>query len=174
MLTPACLWNRSRLERYADGALSPRVKRSVEAHLARCGRCLLRVEGQMHLQGLVKSALPEPAEPDWAGFWPGVQARIVRDPPKAIRDPWWAPLWRPVWGHPRLAVSGAMVAALALIFTLWPGRGGQVPAVWAAGQVVVQDINTTDPERAVMVYSTPDQALTVIWLFPVEAGNSES
>lgn len=67
-----------------------------------------------------------------------------------------------------------MVAALALTFTLWPGRDGQVPAAWGAGQVVVQDVNTSDPERAVMVYSTPDQALTVIWLFPSDAGSSES
>lgn len=174
MLTPACLLNRSRLDRYADGALSPRLKRSVEAHLGHCRDCLLRVERQIHLQGLVKSALPEPGEPDWTGFWPGIQARIRREPPRPMRDPWWVPLWRPFWGHPRLAVGGAVAAALALIFTLWPGRDGQVPVAWGAGQVVVQDVNTSDPERAVMVYSTPDQALTVIWLFPREAGNSES
>jgi hypothetical protein len=38
----------------------------------------------------------------------------------------------------------------------------------------VQDVNMSDPERAVMVYSTPDQGLTVIWLFPAEANSSES
>ncbi len=67
-----------------------------------------------------------------------------------------------------------MAAALALIFTLWPSRDGHVPAAWGAGQVVVQDVNTSDPERAVMVYSTPDQTLTVIWLFPPDTSNTES
>ncbi len=68
-----------------------------------------------------------------------------------------------------------MAAVLAVALSLWPipSRDGQVPTVWA-GPVVVQDVGTPDPERTVMVYSTPDQALTVIWLFPVEAGSEES
>lgn len=58
-----------------------------------------------------------------------------------------------------------MAAALAAVFSLWPGGEGHVPAAWA-GPVVVQDVGTPDPERAVMVYSSADHALTVIWLFP--------
>jgi hypothetical protein len=54
-----------------------------------------------------------------------------------------------------------------------PGREGQVPLAFA-GPVVVQDVGTSDPERTVMVYSTPDQALTVIWLFPSEAASGGS
>jgi len=65
-----------------------------------------------------------------------------------------------------------MAAVLAVTLSLWPGQQVQVPA-WA-GPVVVQDVGTPDPERTVMVYSTPDQALTVIWLFPLEAGTEES
>ncbi len=61
-----------------------------------------------------------------------------------------------------------MAAALAAVFSLWPGGEGNVPAAWA-GPVVVQDVGTPDPERAVMVYSTPDHGLTVIWLFPSDA-----
>ncbi len=66
-----------------------------------------------------------------------------------------------------------MAVVLAVTLSLWPGQEGQVPAAWA-GPVVVQDVGTPDPERTVMVYSTPDQALTVIWLFPLEAGTEES
>jgi hypothetical protein len=60
-----------------------------------------------------------------------------------------------------------MAVALALAFSLWPGGEGQMPAAWAE-PVVVQDVGTTDPDRSVMVYSTPDHALTVIWLFNPE------
>jgi anti-sigma factor RsiW len=167
MLRPACLWNRSRLERYADGALSPKMTRSVKMHLGHCRDCLRSVERLIQLETLVRSAVPEPSEPDWTGFWAGIQTRVLSEAPRPMEDPWWLPFWRPFWGHPRLAVSGAMVAVLLAVFSLWPlpNRQGQMPLAWA-GPVVVQDLSTPDPERTVMVYSTPDQALTVIWLLP--------
>jgi anti-sigma factor RsiW len=174
-LRPVCLWNRPRLERYADGALNPRVTRAVKAHLGGCRDCRQRAARLRQLAALVRSAVPEPAEPDWTGFWAGIQARMVRDAPRPMRDPWWLPFWKPFWGHPRLAMGGVMVAVLAALFSLWPvpDRPGQVPAAWA-GPVLVQDVGTPDPERTVMVYSTPDEALTVIWLFPADAASDES
>src|SRR6266404_6066160 len=173
MLKAACFWNRPRLERYADGALGPRLTRSVKGHLARCEDCLHEVQHQVQLGSLLKSVLPEPADPDWSPFWPGIQARLRRDDPKPMRDPWWVPFWKPFWGHPRLALGGVMVAVLAVALSLWPfpGRDGQV--AWA-DPVVVQDVGTSEPGRTVMVYSAPDQALTVIWLFPAEAGTEDS
>ena len=68
-----------------------------------------------------------------------------------------------------------MAGVLAAVLLLWPlpGREGRVPLAWA-GPVVVQDVGTPDPERSVMVYSSPDQALTVIWLFSSEAASEES
>jgi len=65
-----------------------------------------------------------------------------------------------------------MAAVLAATLSLWPGQQEQAPR--CAGPVMVQDVGTPDSERTVMVYSTPDQALTVIWLFPLEAGTEES
>lgn len=151
------------------------MTRSVKAHLAHCQDCFRRVEGLVQLQTLVRSAVPAPSEPDWTGFWPGIQARIRSEEPRPIRDPWWIPFWKPFWGHPRLAMGGVMVVVLAVALSLWPfqGREGQVPMAWA-GPVVVQDVGTPDPERAVMVYSTPDQALTVIWLFSSDSASEES
>ncbi len=66
-----------------------------------------------------------------------------------------------------------MVAVLAVALSLWPfpGRDGQIAY---AGSVVVQDVGTSDPGRTVMVYSTPDDALTVIWLFPADGGTEDS
>ena len=167
-----CVWNRSRLGRYAAGALSPRTARSVEAHLGGCDNCRSRIEQDVRLHSLVHAAVPEPAEPDWTGFWPGIQARLARETPKPIREPWWLPFWKPFWGHPRLALSGAMAAVSALAVAFGPGSE-QVPAAWAS-PVVVQDVTTSDPDRSVMVYSTPDNALTVIWLFSPEGSTEES
>jgi len=173
VMRPSCLWNRSRVERFADGALGPRASRSVQAHLSHCTDCLRRMERQVELSALVKSFVAEPEPPDWTGFWPSIQARLLREKPKPIRDPWWIPLWRPLWGHPRLALGGVMITVLVVALSLWPLPGAERPTAWAA-PVVVQDVTTPDPERAVMVYSTPDQALTVIWLFPSEAATDES
>lgn len=66
-----------------------------------------------------------------------------------------------------------MAAALALVVSVWPVGEGKMPAAWA-GPVTVQDVGTPDPDRSVMVYSTPDHALTVIWLFSPEAAADES
>jgi anti-sigma factor RsiW len=169
MSSLACLWIRPLLERHVDGALAPRASRSVKTHLGLCQGCRRRMERLVRLESLVRSAAPEPAQPGWEGFWEGVHARILSEEPRPLRDPWWIPLWKPFWGHPRLAMGGVMVTMLAAILLLWPlpGRQGQGPVAWA-GPVVVQDVGTSDSGQPVMVYSTPDQALTVIWLFPSE------
>ena len=176
MLKATCLWNRPRLERYADGALGPRLTRSVKDHLAHCADCLHRVEYQQNLQRLLKSAVAAPSDPDWSAFWPGIEARIHRQEPKPkpIRDPWWVPVWKPFWGHPRLALGGAMVAVLAVALSIWPFPGREAQVAASAGPIVVQDVGTSDPGRTVMVYSTPDQDLTVIWLFPSDGGTEDS
>jgi hypothetical protein len=74
-------------------------------------------------------------------------------------------------------MGGVMVVILAVALSLWPLPGHEQSA-WAV-PVVVQDVSTPDPERTVMVYSTsdnstPDQALTVIWLFSSDAASEES
>ena len=173
MLNPGCLWNRPRLERYVDDALSARLTRGVENHIARCAACRGLVESQRRFESLISGAVVGPAEPDWTGFWPGIQARLARgERPVLMREPWWQPFWRPFWGHPRLALGGATAAVLATALSFWPGGEGQIPLAYA-GPVVVQDVGTPDPERAVMVYSTADQALTVIWLFPAESSPTD-
>jgi hypothetical protein len=168
MVSLTCLWSRPRLERHADGALGGRVARLISTHLGRCGDCRDRFDHEVRLKALVRASVHEPDEPDWSEFWPIVQARIARETPRPVRDPWWVPLWKPVWGHPRLALSGAVAAVLAVTLSLWPGNEGQVPSAFAA-PVVVQDVGTPDPDRSVMVYSTPDRALTVIWLFDADS-----
>src|SRR5438093_1591850 len=84
MFNAPCLWNRPRLERYADGALGPRLTRSVQTHLEHCAECVGRVERQLELRSLVKSAFSQGEEPDWTGCWsprPAPPLPTSRSPP---------------------------------------------------------------------------------------------
>lgn len=163
MATLGCLWNRPRLERLVDGALDPRMGRATSQHVSHCQMCGSEVERLRRLRLLVKSTRVEVADPDWAPFWPAVHARIVRDRPQAMRDSWWFPIWKPVWGHPRMAFGGALAAGLAAAVMLWPAPAAFTTA--SVSPVVVQDVSTADPDHSVMVYSNPDDEMTVIWVF---------
>ena len=132
------------------------------AHAGGCRGCSEELERLHRLQRLVRSAEAPVADPDWAGFWPAVRLRIASEAPRPVRDAWWLPLWKPVWGHPRVAFGSLMASGLAAALTLWPGA--PVPVTLAA-PVVVQDVSTADPDRSVMVYSNPDDDVTVIWVF---------
>lgn len=155
-----CLWSRPRLERLVDGALGPRAGRWTTAHAARCARCGGEVEQLTRIRLLVRSAAPDVADPEWAGFWPAVRVRIASEAPRPVRESWWLPYWKPVWGHPRVALGSLMVSSLALALMLWPGA-----PVTLAAPVTVQEVSSADPDRSVMVYSSPDDDVTVIWVF---------
>ena len=155
-----CLWSRPRLERLVDGALGPRAGRWTTSHAARCARCGGEVEQLTRIRLLVRSAAPDAADPEWAGFWPAVRVRIASEAPRPVRESWWLPYWKPVWGHPRVALGSLMVSSLALGLMLWPGA-----PVTLAAPVTVQEVSSADPDRSVMVYSSPDDDVTVIWVF---------
>lgn len=171
MRTPGCLWNRSRLGPYADQALGARAAAAVARHLDRCAPCRRVVNSQQHLRALVRSAAAAPVPaPDWSAFWPSIQRRLAGERPRVqpVRDPWWLPVWKPFWGHPRVAVAGAVTGVLALALTLQPFGPSSPPPV-GANPVEVQDATTADPDASVMVYSGADD-VTVIWLLHAEAG----
>jgi anti-sigma factor RsiW len=158
----ACLWNRPRLASFADGALRAGPSRRVAAHLGRCARCRREADEFRRLQILVRS-WPDGVPPEWAGFWPAVRARIITEASDPIRRSWWLPLWKPVWGHPRLTAGGLVTAGILLSAGFW--LGGEAPwQAWAA-PVLVQDVATSDPGGSVMVYSSQDDGVTVIWVF---------
>ena len=158
-----CLWNRARLERLVDGALGPRAGRAATSHAARCPRCGGEVEQLTRLRRLIRSSVADVPDPDWAGFWPAVRVRLAREAPRPVRESWWLPAWKPVWGHPRVALGSLMVSSLAAVLVLWPSPQVTVPTF--AAPVVVQDVSSGDPDRSVMVYSSPDDDVTVIWVF---------
>lgn len=160
MRSVACAVVRPRLERHADGALGARTTRFVVAHLEGCPGCRKASEEGLRLRVLVRQAASVSSEPDWSGFWPPVRARIVSEEPRPVRESWWVPLWMPVWGHPRLAFGAALLAVLVAAFSFWP-----VDDAAFASQVNVQDVSADDPDRSVMVYSSRDHGVTVIWVF---------
>ena len=103
------------------------------------------------------------ADPDWSGFWQGVVRGIEdrRDArPTRVGRAWWQPAWRPRW-----AVGGALAAALLLSLGVWQWTPG--PRVSDAG-VLVTSASTEDPRGTVMVYSTPEQDVAVVWVFGLD------
>ena len=116
----------------------------------------------------LRDSAPVVAEPDWTGFWSGMQTRLRTEAARPIREAWWRPLWKPVWGHPRMAMATSGALAVLLAVSLWLAGEGEVQIAEAA-PVVVQDVDTPDPNGSVMVYSAPDRGpergVTVIWVF---------
>lgn len=134
--------------------------------MAQCGGCRRTVEQVSRIRALVRAAAPQPVEPDWSAFWPMVRTRIETEAPRPLRESWWLPLWKPVWGHPRMATSAAMAGALIASVSLWPVSRDVTGALIES--VTVQDVGTSEPNRSVMVYSNKDD-VTVIWLLAADS-----
>jgi len=164
------LWKR-RLGGYMDGALSLWETHRVQRHLAGCSHCQREVRELERLRSLLKNAsvISEP-DPDWSRFWPGVHAKILSLGDRAEKQTWWRRLlWNPVSGHPRLAFGSALVGIALLAFVFWQG-----PSWWAgpppAEAVTVHSVETADPESSVMVFTSSDKVLTVVWVFGLDQG----
>ena len=156
MLT--CYRTRRRIGAYLDGALDQETARSTATHLTSCERCQREAGELRRLRGLLQGALA-PAPPDWTGFWQGV-VRGIEDRresrPVLPRRRWWQSAWRPRW-----AVSGVLAAALMATGVWMMGPG---PRTSEAG-VVVSSARTEAPGGTVMVYSTKEQDVAVVWVF---------
>jgi anti-sigma factor RsiW len=158
-----CYRTRKRLGAYLDEALDVETARATAAHIASCEGCRREAESLRRLHALLRRNL-SPAQPDWTGFWQGV-VRGIEDqkaarPAPALRR-WWRPAWRPRW-----ALGSALAAALLVTLGVWQWTPtGPVPA--QAG-VMVTSARTEDPRGTVMVYSTPEQDVAVVWVFGLD------
>jgi anti-sigma factor RsiW len=156
-----CYRTRRRIGAYLDGALDQETARSTATHMASCARCQREAGELRRLRGLLQSALA-PTPPDWTGFWQGVVRGIEdrREPrPVSVRRRWWQSAWRPRW-----AVSGAL-AAMLMAAGVWMLVPGSRPS--EAG-VVVSSARTEAPGGTVMVYSTTEQDVAVVWVFGLD------
>ena len=154
---------RRRLSAYLDGALTEAQTRTVEAHVGRCAACRTEVDALRRLNAVIHRSLRVP-EPDWTGFWEGV-VRGVED--QRLRAPLpehraTRPVWRSQW-----AVGGALAAMALLSLSVWQNLG-DTPGSITESPVVVNAASTGQPDGGVMVYSTPDKAMTVVWLLDEE------
>jgi len=154
---------RRRLGAYLDGALTEPRARGVEAHLAHCAVCRAEVDALRRLKTALQRSLQGP-EPDWTGFWQGV-VRGVED--QRLRAPLpdrlgRRPVWRSQW-----AMGGALAAMVLLSLTLWQNLGVSTLPM-TDDPVVVNTASTGQSDGGVMVYSTADKAVTVVWLLDEE------
>ena len=153
MLT--CSRTRRKLGAYLDGALEERDARSAERHLSSCATC----QGEVGQLRRLKQALAQTAavpEPDWTGFWPGVVRGIER---QGVAP---QPRRRAFALSPRWAVGGAALASLVVALVLWQGARGPVTA---EADVLVNSAASDNPRASVMVYTTPERDLAVVWVF---------
>src|SRR5580692_6941508 len=101
----------SRMEKqmmpYVDGRLKASEQREVEAHLATCAACRVRVNEFRAVSGLLDE-LPQ-IEPSGA-FDARVRARVAAEP---VKQSWWA-VFAP---SPRVAFAASML----LLATVWFG-----------------------------------------------------
>jgi anti-sigma factor RsiW len=157
-----CYRTRRRIGAYLDGALDQETARSTATHLASCEGCRREAEELRRLKGLMRRTL-SPAAPDWTGFWQGVVRGIEagRQPrPMPVARRWWQPARGRRW-----ALGGALAAALLVSIGVWQWTPG--PQVADAG-VLVTSATTDDPRGTVMVYSTPEQDVAVVWVFGLD------
>jgi anti-sigma factor RsiW len=179
-MIPICWLIRRQLSAYQDGELSTGARDRVERHVGRCAACQRELAGLGRLRAVLALDPVDPPEAVWAAFWPQVRTRIATVAPQP------EPAWRRAWGtatrRPRLAWVPALAAcALAVVAVLAPWqRVPQGPAQSPAGpgtamvqptalnEVVIQSIETADPDLPVMVYASPESDVTVLWVFGLE------
>jgi anti-sigma factor RsiW len=149
-----CYRYRRRIGAWLDGALDTPGDRAVAAHVEACPHCAGEVATLSRMKSVLAS-MAKPADPDWTGFWPGVvrgiqDGKVVRPAPR-----------RAGWLRPRWAYGGAIAAALLVTLGVWQFAPTTVPPELP---VIVQSVGTDDPDASVVVYSTAERDLTVVWV----------
>jgi anti-sigma factor RsiW len=156
-----CYRTRRRIGAYLDGALDEQASRVAAAHVAACATCGREADSLRRLRTMLRVSLDAP-EPDWNGFWPGI-ARGIQDArapsPVPAAHPWFRG-----WSPPRLAF-GALAAAAIIALGVWQFAPG--PSQSEAG-VMVSSAATEDPRATLIVYSTPERDVAVVWVFGLE------
>lgn len=183
-MSPVCWLIRRRLGAYQDGELASGARGRVERHVGRCEACGRELAALGRLRTALAAAADDPPEGIWTAFWPQVRAGIAAAPPSTS-----APAWRRIIGEGaparrrRLALAPALAAgALAVVAVVapWQRTPQEAPAPVPSGpgvavtqpasldQVVIQSVETDDPDLPVMVYASPESDVTVLWVFGLE------
>ena len=159
---------RRRLGAYLEGALTSRQTGAIGQHLVGCAGCRQEVEQLKRLRSLLSSVSAISAtEPDWGQFWPSVRERLRSGEVHPQAEIWWRRLFHPALAHPRLAFASAIAAMNLLTVVSWQGMNwwGGPPQAEA---VTVHSVEAVDPGSTVLVFTSHDRALTVIWVFGLD------
>lgn len=164
-MTLRCLWIRRWIGPYVDRSLPEGRARGVAHHLDCCAHCRHLALRRTRLTALVRGVAVETTEPPWTDFWPAVRARIVSEGRLVGRPPWRArPAWHLAW-LPRLAVGSAIAGTLLLSLLLWTSDERLEPSMPG---IVVRALEMSHPDTNVMVFSTQEHEMTVIWVFGLD------
>jgi anti-sigma factor RsiW len=182
MRNPLCWLIRRRLGAYQDGELSSAARARTAGHLARCAGCAGEVRALERLGAALALEAPDPGDAVWDTFWPQVRARMAAAGPAddaALPRPAWS--WGSLLGDRRLAFGSALAAGALAVVVLAPWQQPEQPLTPVApvvtvvpappaqdSDVVVQSVETADPQSSVMVFSNPDAEVTVVWVFGLE------
>ncbi len=165
-----CWRTQKALGPYRDGELSPGRRSRVERHLAGCPACGAELAQLERLSALLQAPVADPPEPMWQAFWPQVRDRlsaVERDRPLSWGVRWWPPLV----AHPRLAMSTVALALVLVAVGSWQGvqwMGSSSVPLAPPSRVVVQSVESAAPNSTVMVFSHPEEELTVVWVFGLD------
>jgi anti-sigma factor RsiW len=176
----ALLFNRSdcaavvaRLGAYVDGQLHEGRRMRLEAHMGSCETCSAELQRLRTLSEGVRRGLAVslPRE-DAARFWDNVERKIRETKP--VR---WSSVDRLrelFWFHPRVWwASAAVLGTTILLFTadlvLRPSipPPTQLAPADAPMKTVVESVEG-GPNSSVVLFSTPDQQLKIIWVLERE------
>lgn len=169
-MTTACKIEKY-LTAYADGELSPRLRRKVEQHIHGCEACARELDSIRSFDRILEStpvAPPVPAE-KWERFERLLSQEMDRIDRKASR-PVRVREARPVFGDLRrraIAFAGAGIAAAIGLMAFWP-TGIAPIALSASNGCSVESLETYAAGYTPMAFTSDDPEMTVIWVFSEE------
>jgi anti-sigma factor RsiW len=181
IVNPMCGLIRRRLGAYHDGELAGAARRRIESHVSRCRGCAAELAEVERLHAALALDTPDPGQPVWDAFWPQVRARLA-GPAEVEAGPapaWWRAAAGRALARPRLVFGAAAAAAavgLVAILAPWPDTVQQpvsLAPVATPGatetpvlaHVLIQSVETNDPQSSVMVFDSPESDMTVLWVF---------
>jgi anti-sigma factor RsiW len=161
------------LTAYADGELSGRLRRRVEAHLKRCPACARELDLLAASDRLLRTVgPPRPSDEQWVRFRSGL-SHALDDVDREVRTSTRIPEARPVYGDSRrrvVAVAGvcAVVALLALAIGPASLEGWRLARARDGNGCIVDSIETLAAGYTPMFFTSEDPEMTVIWVFSEE------
>ena len=162
-----------RLGAYVDGQLHDSRQKQLEAHLGDCQRCTAELQRLLTLRDHIRGSLAVslPGE-DAARFWDNVEQKIH----KAKSPPRWGVdrLREMFWFYPKLWwASAAVLGTTVLLFTADLVLRPSIPPPTSLAPMEVPPRTVVEsveggPNSSVVLLSTPDQQLKIIWVLERE------